>query len=187
MHAWYNLLVPLLCAVAVHHTPSGQHKTIFQSPGEGFKTSEFVAKFITLVKNEDRDGVLRELGNLAEQLQRRQPQLESAPRKAKRGDAVMFPGDMFHAAAAPVVTVEGSPRVTSYLEFVPTVVVKNKEWWPLLRTLYDSEHVFDRRTMVSRTNLCRLMTLHGEDPLVVEHAENWLGGLHKGRVNCIQS
>jgi hypothetical protein len=191
LHACYNLL---LCAVAVHHSPNDQHKTIFRTPEDGFKkTSEFVAKLIALIKKEDREGVLRELGNLAELLQTKQIQLEEAPRKAKRGDAVLFPSDSWHAAAAPVVAVNEAaedvprPRVTSYYQFAPTVVVQNKEWWPLLRTLYDSEHVFDRRSMVARSQLLRLMTLHGEDPLVVEQAEHWLEGLHKGRVNCIQS
>ena len=183
----------MLCAVAVHHSPNGQHKTIFRSPEEGFKTSEFVAKFIRLVKKEDREGVLRELGNLAallqakqsQLLQAKQSQLEEAPRKAKRGDAVLFASDSFHAGAP--ATTEDLPRVTSYFQFAPTVVVQNEEWWPLLRTLYDSEHVFDRRSMVGRNQLLLLMNLHVEDPLVVEHAGNWLDGLYKGRVNCIQS
>ena len=151
----------------------------------------FVAKLIALIKKEDRDGVLSTLERLAELLQTNQTQLEATPNKAQRGDAVVFPSDLFHAGAAPVVaenaTAEDCPRVTSYLQFVPTVVVQNKEWWPLLETLYDSEHVFDRRTMVGVGQLARLMTLHGEDPRVVEHAEHWLDGLRKGRVNCIQS
>jgi predicted Zn-ribbon and HTH transcriptional regulator len=181
----------LLCAVAVHHATNGQHKTIFRVPEEGFKTSVFVAKLIALIKKEDREGVLSTLEHLAELLQKNQTQLEEAPNKAQRGDAVVFPSDVFHAGAAPVVaenaTAEEGPRVTSYLQFVPTVVVQNAEWWPLLETLYDSEHVFDRRTMVSPLQLAHLMTLHGEDPLVVEHAEHWLKELRKGRVNCIQS
>ena len=190
--ACYNLLLPLLCAVAVHHSPNGQHKTIFRSPAEGFKTSEFFANLFTLVKKEDREGVFRELGNLATQLQEAQRELGKAtPRKAVRGDAVIFPSDVFHAGAAPVVALNGSaddfPRVTSYMQFVPKVVVENKEWWPLLRTLYDSEHVFDRRTMAGPTTLVRIMLLHGEDPLVGEQAQHWLDALTKGRVNCIQS
>ena len=180
-----------MCAVAVHHALNGQHKTIFREPEEGFKTSEFVAKLITLIKKEDREGVLGELEHLALLLQTRQSQLEENPNKAKRGDAVVFPSDTFHAGAAPVVaenaTAENRPRVTSYMQFVPTVVVQNPEWWPLLKTLYNSEHVLDRCTMVGQSELLHLMTLHGEDPLVVEHAEHWLDGLRKGRVNCIQS
>ena len=192
LHACYNLLLTVLCAVSVQHSPNGkQHKTIFRSPEEGFKTSEFVAKLITLVKKEDREGVLSELGNLATLLQTKQTQHGKALTNANRGDAVIFPSDVFHAGAAPVVaenaTAEDCPRVTSYLQFVPTVVVQNAEWWPLLETLYDSEHVFDRRSMVGRNQLLLLMNLHGEDPLVVEHAGNWLDGLYKGRVNCIQS
>ena len=182
----------MLCAVAVQHSRNGnQHKTIFRSPEEGFKTSEFVAKLITLVKKEDREGVCEALGNLAKLLQKEQSQLGESSRKANRGDAALFPSDVFHAGAAPVVAegeeAEDYPRVTSYMMFAPTVVVKNKEWWPLLRTLYDSEHVFDRRTMVGPTMLLRMMTLHGEDPLVVAHAEHWLEGVCKGRVSCIQS
>ena len=151
----------------------------------------FVAQLIALIKKEDREGVLSTLERLAELLQTNQTQLEVAPKKAQRGDAVAFPSDLFHAGAAPVVaenaTAEDCPRVTSYLQFVPTVVVQNAEWWPLLETLYDSEHVFDRRTMVGPFQLAHIMSLHGEDPLVVEHAEHWLKGLRKGRVNCIQS
>ena len=192
LHACYNLLLTVLCAVAVQHSSNGnQHKTIFQSPEEGFKTSEFVAKLITLVKKEDRKGVCEELGNLAKLLQKEQSQLGKSSRKANRGDAVVFPSDVFHAGAAPVVAegeeAEDNPRVTSYMMFAPTVVVENKEWWPLLRTLYDSEVVFDRRTMVGPTMLLRMMTLHGEDPLVVAHAEHWLEGVCKGRVSCILS
>ncbi len=183
----------MLCTVAVHHSPPGQHKTIFLSPQdlEGFKTSEFVAKLITLVKKEDREGVLSELGNLATLLQTKQTQHGKALTNANRGDAVIFPSDVFHAGAAPVVapntTAEDFPRVTSYMQFVPKVLVECKEWWPLLRTLYSAEEVFDRRTMAGPTTLLRIMTLHGEDPLVVEQAEDWLDALTKGRVNCIQS
>ena len=192
LHACYNLLLTVLCAVAVQHSPNGkQHKTIFRSPEEGFKTSEFVAKLITLVKKEDREGVLKELGNLAKLLQTAQSQLGKASGKANRGDAVVFSSDVFHAGAAPVVALneipEDYPRVTSYMMFAPTVVVENKEWWPLLRTLYDSEVVFDRRTMAGPSSVLRMMTLHGEDPLVVAHAEHWLAGVCKGRVSCIQS
>jgi ectoine hydroxylase-related dioxygenase (phytanoyl-CoA dioxygenase family) len=83
---------------------------------------------------------LNELKHLAELLQKKQSQLEEAPNKAQRGDAVVFLSDIFHAGAAPVVvenaTAEEGPRVTSYLQFVPTVVVQNPEWWPLLETLY---------------------------------------------------
>ena len=146
---------------------------------------------IKLIKEENGGGVLFELSTLAQQLQNNQQQLGAAARKADRGDAVIFPSTTFHAAAAPIVdlndTAEDLPRVTSYMMFAPKVVVENKEWWPLLRTLYDSEHVFDRRTMVGPTMLLRLMALHGEDPLVVAHAEHWLEGVCKGRVSCIQS
>ena len=182
-----------MCTVAVHHSLPGQHKTIFLSPQdlEGFKTSEFVAKLITLVKKEDREGVLSELGNLATLLQTKQTQHGKALTNANRGDAVIFPSDVFHAGAALVVApntrAEDWPRVTSYMQFVPKVLVECKEWWPLLRTLYNAERVFDRRTMAGPTTLLRIMTLHGEDPLVVEQAEDWLDALTKGRVNCIQS
>ena len=181
-----------MCAVAVHHSPDGQqHKTIFRSPHEDFKSSEWVAKLIKLIKEENGGGVLCELSTLAQQLQNNQQQLGAAARKANRGDAVIFPSTTFHAAAAPIValndTAEDLPRVTSYMMFAPKVVVENKEWWPLLRTLYDSEHVFDRRTMAGPTTLVRIMLLHGEDPLVVEQAQHWLDALTKGRVNCIQS
>jgi hypothetical protein len=146
---------------------------------------------IKLIKEENGEGVLFELSTLAQQLQNNQQQLGAAARKANRGDAVIFPSTTFHAAAAPIValndTAEDLPRVTSYMMFAPKVVVENKEWWPLLRTLYDSEHVFDRRTMAGPTTLVRIMLLHGEDPLVGEQAQHWLAALTKGRVNCIQS
>lgn len=146
---------------------------------------------ITLVKKEDREGVLSELGNLATLLQTKQNQHGKALTTANRGDAVIFPSDVFHAGAAPVVAPNGSaedyPRVTSYMQFVPKVLIECEEWRPLLRTLYNAEEVFDRRTMAGPTTLLRIMSLHGEDPLVVEQAGDWLDALTKGRVNCIQS
>ena len=191
LHACYNLLVPLSCAVAVHHSHQGQHKTIFRLPCDQFKSSEWVAKLITLIKEENRVEVLLQLSTLAKQLQSTQSNLEEAPQKAVRGDAVIFSSDIFHAGAAPVVADNDSeddfPRVISYLEFAPKVVIDNEEWRPLLRTLYTAEHVFDRRTMAGPNTLLNIMTMHGEDPLVIEQAEHWLDGLLKGRVNCIQS
>ena len=184
-----------MCAVAVHHSYHAQNKTLFVAPCENFKASEFVANLIMLIKSENRDGVFKELelGKLAKQLQQNQNGLDVAEkqRKAKQGDAVIFPSDVFHAAAAPVVAYndkpEDFPRVTSYMQFVPKPVVEEREWRPLLRTLYNAEVVFDRRTMVGPSQLLTMLTQHGENPLVVERARLWLDGLRKGRVNCIQS
>ena len=68
LKACYNLLAPLLCAVAVHHSPDGrQHTTIFPPP-EGFDCSVFVTKMIKLIKAEDREGVIIEMQQLAELL-----------------------------------------------------------------------------------------------------------------------
>ena len=181
-----------MCAVAVHHSYHAQNKTLFVAPYENFKASEFVANLIMLIKSEDRDGVFKELGNLAKQLQQNQNGLDAAEkqRKANQGDAVIFPSDVFHAAAAPLVAYnekpEDFPRVTSYMQFVPKAVVEEREWRPLLRTLYNAEVVFDRRTMVGPSQLLTMLTQHGENPLVVERARLWLDGLRKGRVNCIQ-
>ena len=109
---------------------------------------------ITNIKNEDTNRVLEELQTLAKQLQDKQSELGTNPRQAKLGDAVVFASDEFHAGAAPFVNedagdkFEDYPRVMSYMEFAPKVVVEEEKWWPLLETLYNSEEVFDRRSMV---------------------------------------
>ena len=187
LKACYNLLAPLLCAVAVHHSPDGrQHKTIFPPP-EGFDCSVFMAKMIELIKTEDRDGVCSEMKHVAELLQKKEKELGNNER-ADTGDAVIFRSDVLHAGAAPL-SKEEFPRITSYMQFVPKVVVENEEWWPLLGTLYSSEHVFDRRTMVDPFVLVKMMDFYGEDPLLLEQARHWLmdgeNAPHKGRVNCI--
>ena len=84
----------------------------------------------------------------------------------------MFPSDVCHAAAAP--QSETFPRVTSYMSFVPKVVVEDAKWSPLLETLFSSEHVCDRRTMVDPYLLTKMMTMHGEDPIVAQKAADWL-------------
>ena len=135
---------------------------------------------ITNIKNEDKNKVLGELQTLAKLLQDKQSELGTNPRQAKLGDAVVFASDRFHAGAAPFVNedagdkFEDYPRVMSYMEFAPKVVVEEKKWWPLLKTLYNSEEVFDRRSMVDPRMLLNMMELHGEDPLVVQQARRWL-------------
>ena len=137
---------------------------------------------ITSIKNEDTNGVLEKLQTLAKQLQDKQSELiiRTNPRQAKLGDAVVFASDEFHAGAAPFVNeVAGDkfsdfPRVMSYMQFAPKVVVEEEKWWPLLETLYNSEEVFDRRSMVDPRMLRDMMILHGEDPLVVQQAVRWL-------------
>ena len=189
LKACYNLLAPLLCAVAVHHSPDGrQHKTIFRP--EGFDCSVFMANMIELIKTEDREKVCSEMKQVAELLQKKEKELGNNEHGefANTGDAVIFRSDVLHAGAAPL-SKEEFPRITSYMQFVPKVVVKNEEWWPLLGTLYSSEHVFDRRTMVDPFVLVKMMDFYGEDPLLLEQARHWLmdgeNALHKGRVNCI--
>lgn len=177
----------MLCAVAVHLSPDRrQHKTIFRS--DGFNCSEFVAKIIDLIKSEQSEELCKVMAVLADQLEEKQEDLTKAERDfANRGDAVMFPSDVFHAAAAPHEPEQDFPRITAYMQFVPRIVVENEEWWPLLRTLYSPEEVFDRRTMVAPAVLQTMMRVHSEDPLVVEGAGRWLSALCKGCVNCIQS
>jgi len=149
-----------------------------------------MAKMIKLIKAEDRDGVCSEMKQLAELLQTKDKELgiDKTGERANRGDAVIFRSDLLHAAPAPL-TKEQFPRITSYMQFVPKVVVENEEWWPLLGTLYSSENVFDRRTMVDPLELVKMMRFSGEDPLMLEQARHWLvdgeNAPHKGRVNCI--
>jgi hypothetical protein len=143
---------------------------------------------IELIKAEDRDGVCTEMQQLAELLQTKEKELGNDGKRADRGDAVIFRSDLLHAAPAPLF-MEDYPRITSYMQFVPKVVVENEEWWPLLGTLYSSESVFDRRTMVDPFQLVKMMSFSGEDPLMLEQARHWLmdgeNAPHKGRVNCI--
>ena len=189
LKACYNLLAPLLCAVAVHHSPDErQHKTIFRP--EGFDCRVFVAKMIKLIKAEDREKVIIEMQQLAELLQNKEKELgnDTSGERANTGDAVIFRSDVLHAGAAPL-SMDEFPRITSYMQFVPKVVVENEEWWPLLGTLYSSENVFDRRTMVDPHELVKMMSFSGEDPLMLEQARHWLvdseNAPYQGRVNCI--
>ena len=101
---------------------------------------------MSLIKSEQSEKLCRVMAALACQLEEKQKDLTKD--FANRGDAVMFPSDVFHAAAAPHKPEDDYPRITAYMQFVPRVVVENEEWWPLLRTLYSPEIVFDRRTMV---------------------------------------
>ena len=161
----------MLRAVALQHNDDGkEHKTKF---APSFDFSKWAQEMIRSLKLENRDEVLGLMLKLAQTFVAAGANfVETAPEKANLGDCVMFPSDVCHAAAAP--QSETFPRVTSYMSFVPKVVVEDAKWSPLLETLFSSEHVCDRRTMVDPFLLTKMMTMHGEDPIVAQKAADWL-------------
>ena len=150
---------------------------------------------IKLLKNENRDDILNDLETLALKLLEQQTELELGHGEdAKIADTVMFLSTTMHAAPAPKdatarkkasKTFEDE-RVTSYMQFVPRNVLFNNEFRPLIDSLYASEHVFDRRTMVCPYTLISVMKRHGEPLWEVERAEQLLvtgsNPLNAGRV-----
>ena len=161
----------VLRAVAIQHNEDGkEHKTKF---APNFDFSKWAQKMILNLKQQELAKVLLLMKELAQTFEAAgQSFVETEPEKANLGDCVMFPADVCHAAAAP--QRESFPRVTSYMSFVPKVVVDDPKWSPLLETLFTSEHVFDRRTMVDPFLLTKMMTVHGEDPIVAQKAADWL-------------
>jgi hypothetical protein len=161
----------VLRAVAVQHNDDGkEHKTKF---APNFDFSRWAQDMILNLKLEKSDQVLNLMFKLAQTFEAAGKSFaETAPAQANLGDCVMFPTDMCHAAAAPQHAI--FPRVTSYMSFVPKVVVDDPKWSPLLETLFSSEHVYDRRTMVDPYLLTKMMTMHGEDPIVAQKAADWL-------------
>jgi hypothetical protein len=149
---------------------------------------------IKLLKNGNRDDILIALETLALNLQEQQIKLEQGRGEdAKIADTVMFLSTTMHAAPAPKdatarkasKTFEDE-RVTSYMQFVPRNVLSNNEFRPLIDSLYASENVFDRRTMVCPYTLISVMKRHGEPLWEVERAEQLLvtgsNPLNAGRV-----
>ena len=161
----------VLRAVAIQHNEDGkEHKTKF---APNFDFSKWAQEMILNLKQQERAQVLLLMKELAETFEAAgQSFVETAPEKANLGDCVMFPADVCHAAAAP--QRKSFPRVTSYMSFVPKVVVDDPKWSPLLETLFSAEHVCDRRTMVDPFLLTKMMTMHGEDPIVAQKAADWL-------------
>ena len=161
----------VLRAVAIQHNEDGkEHKTKF---APNFDFSKWTQDMILNLKLENRAQVLELMLKLAQTFEAAGKSfVETAPAQANLGDCVMFPTDMCHAAAAP--QHESLPRVTSYMSFVPKVVVDDRKWSPLLEALFTSEHVCDRRTMVDPFLLTKMMTMHGEDPIVAQKAVDWL-------------
>lgn len=178
-------------AVAVQHNDN-QYKTHFQP--ELLDTDVWASNMIKLLKNGNRENILIALETLALNLQEQQIKLEQGRGEdAKIADTVMFLSTTMHAAPAPKdatarkasKTFEDE-RVTSYMQFVPRNVLSNNEFRPLIDSLYASEHVFDRRTMVCPYTLISVMKRHGEPLWEVERAEQLLvtgsNPLNAGRV-----
>ena len=141
---------------------------------------------IKLLKNGNREDILNELDTLALKLQKQQAELGRGE-DAKIADTVMFLSTTMHAAPAPKATnASEDKRVTSYMQFVPRNVLSNNEFRPLIDSLYASENVFDRRTMVCPYTLISVMKRHGEPLVEVERAEQLLvtgsNPLNAGRV-----
>ena len=166
-------------AVAVQHNDN-QYKTHFQP--ELLDTDVWASNMIKLLKNGNREDILNALKTLALKLQEQQTKLEQGRGEdAKIADTVMFLSTTMHAAPAPKdatarkasKTFEDE-RVTSYMQFVPRNVLSNNEFRPLIDSLYASEHVFDRRTMVCPYTLISVMKRHGEPLWEVERAEQLL-------------
>ena len=181
----------ILRAVAVQHNDN-QYKTHFQP--ELLDTDVWASNMIKLLKNENRDDILNDLEALALKLLEQQTELELGHGEdAKIADTVMFLSTTMHAAPAPKdatarkdsKTFEDE-RVTSYMQFVPRNVLSNNEFRPLIDSLYASENVFDRRTMVCPYTLISVMKRHGEPLWEVERAEQLLvtgsNPLNAGRV-----
>jgi hypothetical protein len=169
----------ILRAVAVQHNDD-QYKTHFQP--KLLDTDVWASNMIKLLKNGNRENILNELKTLALNLQEQQIKLEQGRGEdAKIADTVMFLSTTMHAAPAPKdatarkasKTFEDE-RVTSYMQFVPRNVLSNNEFRPLIDSLYASEHVFDRRTMVCPYTLISVMKRHGEPLVEVERAEQLL-------------
>lgn len=169
----------ILRAVAVQHNDN-QYKTHFQP--ELLDTDVWASNMIKLLKNGNRENILIALETLALNLQEQQIKLEQGRGEdAKIADTVMFLSTTMHAAPAPKdatarkasKTFEDE-RVTSYMQFVPRNVLSNNEFRPLIDSLYASEHVFDRRTMVCPYTLISVMKRHGEPLWEVERAEQLL-------------
>jgi hypothetical protein len=182
----------ILRAVAVQHNDN-QYKTHFQP--DLLDTDVWASNMIKLLKNENRDDILNDLETLALKLLEQQTELELGHGEdAKIADTVMFLSTTMHAAPAPKdatarkkasKTFEDE-RVTSYMQFVPRNVLSNNEFRPLIDSLYASENVFDRRTMVCPYTLISVMKRHGEPLWEVERAEQLLvtgsNPLNAGRV-----
>jgi hypothetical protein len=182
----------ILRAVAVQHNDD-QYKTHFQP--KLLDTDVWASNMIKLLKNGNREDILNALKTLALKLQEQQTKLEQGRGEdAKIADTVMFLSTTMHAAPAPKdatarkkasKTFEDE-RVTSYMQFVPRNVLFNNEFRPLIDSLYASEHVFDRRTMVCPYTLISVMKRHGEPLWEVERAEQLLvtgsNPLNAGRV-----
>jgi hypothetical protein len=169
----------ILRAVAVQHNDN-QYKTHFQP--DLLDTDVWASNMIKLLKNGNRDDILIALETLALNLQEQQIKLEQGRGEdAKIADTVMFLSTTMHAAPAPKdatarkasKTFEDE-RVTSYMQFVPRNVLSNNEFRPLIDSLYASENVFDRRTMVCPYTLISVMKRHGEPLWEVERAEQLL-------------
>ena len=181
----------ILRAVAVQHNDN-QYKTHFQP--DLLDTDVWASNMIKLLKNGNRENILIALETLALNLQEQQIKLEQGRGEdAKIADTVMFLSTTMHAAPAPKdatarkasKTFEDE-RVTSYMQFVPRNVLSNNEFRPLIDSLYASENVFDRRTMVCPYTLLSVMKRHGEPLWEVERAEQLLvtgsNPLNTGRV-----
>ena len=181
----------ILRAVAVQHNDN-QYKTHFQP--DLLDTDVWASNMIKLLKNGNREDILNALKTLALKLQEQQTKLEQGRGEdAKIADTVMFLSTTMHAAPAPKdatarkasKTFEDE-RVTSYMQFVPRNVLSNNEFRPLIDSLYASENVFDRRTMVCPYTLISVMKRHGEPLWEVERAEQLLvtgsNPLNAGRV-----
>jgi hypothetical protein len=169
----------ILRAVAVQHNDN-QYKTHFQP--DLLDTDVWASNMIKLLKNGNRENILIALETLALNLQEQQIKLEQGRGEdAKIADTVMFLSTTMHAAPAPKdatarkasKTFEDE-RVTSYMQFVPRNVLSNNEFRPLIDSLYASENVFDRRTMVCPYTLISVMKRHGEPLWEVERAEQLL-------------
>ena len=169
-------------------------KTIFKPTLLDF--AKWAKDMIDVIKQEDREKVLERMKNLANDLEVAQRELLRHCTNAKRGDAHVFPADGLHAGpgskahsanASSDAHHQDFPRVTSYFQFVPAALFEDKEWEPLLHSMYSAEHVLDRRTMVCPNQLKRMLALHGVDPILVDRAETWLSTgfepLCEGRVN----
>ena len=182
----------ILRAVAVQHNDN-QYKTHFQP--DLLDTDVWASNMIKLLKNGNRDDILIALETLALNLQEQQIKLEQGRGEdAKIADTVMFLSTTMHAAPAPKDATARKKasktfeieRVTSYMQFVPRNVLSNNEFRPLIDSLYASENVFDRRTMVCPYTLISVMKRHGEPLWEVERAEQLLvtgsNPLNAGRV-----
>jgi hypothetical protein len=187
-----------LRAVAVQHNDD-QYKTHFQP--KLLNTDVWASNIIKLLKDGNREDILNALKTLALKLQEQQTKLEQGRGEdAKIADTVMFLSTTMHAAPAPkdaasapkdataqkASNASEDERVTSYMQFVPRNVLSNNEFRPLIDSLYASEHVFDRRTMVCPYTLISVMKRHGEPLWEVERAEQLLvtgsNPLNAGRV-----